>query len=141
MVAGSRPTPRQRTYAAMVENQMDTVSQEFPRLYYEWMEAVRSRDMPSLDRVLAAEYVYTASGQSRVDRQRWLEMVSMYDLQTFEFTQLDVRLYGEVALVLCEYRQTGTVAGEARTGTFFITDVWVRRDRRWQVVARSAILT
>jgi len=114
---------------------------EFALLYNEWMEAVRRRDLASLDRVLAAEYVYTASGQGRVDRQRWLEMVSVYDLQTFEFKGLDVRLYGEIALVLCEYRQTGTVAGEARTGNFLITDMWVRRDSRWQVAARSSILT
>ena len=120
---------------------MNSVSQEFLRLYHEWMDAVRTRDMSSLDRVLAAEYVYTATGQGRVDRQRWLQMVSIYDLQTFEFTHVDVRQYGEVAVALCEYRQTGTVAGEPRSGNFLITDVWVQRDSRWQVVARSSILT
>lgn len=120
---------------------MNAVHQEFSRLYNEWMDAVRRRALTSLDRMLADEYVYTASGQGRVDRQGWLRMVSVYDLQTFEFPRLDVRLYGDVALVLCDYRQTGTVDGNVRSGNFLITDIWVRRDGRWQVAARSSILT
>jgi hypothetical protein len=42
--------------------------------------------------MLAVEYVYAASGQGRVERQGWLQMASVYDLQTFEFERLDVRL-------------------------------------------------
>jgi ketosteroid isomerase-like protein len=120
---------------------MNAEHQEFSGLYDLWMEAIRSRDLASLDRMLADEYVYTASGQGRVDRQGWLRMVSVYDLQTFDFPRMDVRLYADVALVLCEYRQTGTVGGQVRSGTFLITDVWVRRDGRWQIAARSSILT
>lgn len=123
------------------DNEMNAVHQEFSRLYNEWMEAVRRRDLAWLDRVLADEYVYTATGQGRVDRQGWLRMVSVYDLQAFEFPRSEVRVYGDVAVVLCDYRQTGTVGGAVRSGNFFITDVWVQRDGRWQVVARSSILT
>jgi ketosteroid isomerase-like protein len=103
---------------------MNALDQEFSRLYDEWMHAVRRRDLASLDRILADEYACTASGQGRVDRQGWLQMVSVYQLQSFEFMRLDVRLYGDVALVLCDYRQTGTVGGEARSGNFLITDLW-----------------
>ena len=119
---------------------MNPVAEEFSRLYKEWMEAVRRRDMAWLDHLLADDYVYTASGQGRVDRDGWMEMVSVYTLQSFEFRQLDVRSYGDAAVVLCDYLQTGAVGGEARTGDFLITDTWVRRDGRWQVAARSSIL-
>ncbi len=119
---------------------MNAVDQEFSRLYNEWMDAVRRRDLALLDGILADEYVYTASGQGRFDRQGWLQAVSVYDLQTFEFRRLDVRLYGDVALVLCDYRQTGAVRGEPRSGDFLITDLWVKRSDRWQVAARSSIL-
>ena len=30
--------------------------------------------------------------------------------------------------------------GEPRSGEFLITDTWVKRDGRWQVVARSSIM-
>jgi ketosteroid isomerase-like protein len=116
-------------------------TRSFFRLYNEWMEAVRRRDLALLDRVLADEYVYTASGQGRVDRAGWLRTVSVYDLQTFEFPRLDVRLYGDVALAECQYRQTGAVDGQPRSGDFLITDTWVRRAGRWQIAARSSILT
>jgi Domain of unknown function (DUF4440) len=119
---------------------MNAVQQEFARLYDEWMVAVQHRDLASLDRVLAYEYVYTASGQGRVNRQGWLKMVTAYDLKSFEFPRLDARMHGDMALVLCEYRQTGTVGGVGRSGDFLVTDIWVRRDGRWQVAARSSIL-
>lgn len=34
------------------------------------------------------------------------------------------------------YEQQATVFGEDRSGAMLVTDVWVKRDGRWQVVAR-----
>jgi ketosteroid isomerase-like protein len=118
---------------------MDATDQEFRSLYQAWMGAVQRRDMATLERILGADYIYTASGQGRKARQGWLETVAVYDIQAFDFPRIDVRRYGDVAVVLCDYRQTGAVHGEARSGEFLITDAWVRRDGRWQVVARSSI--
>ena len=120
---------------------MNAAAQEFAHLYNEWMEAVRRRDLAWLDHLLADDYVYSASGQGRVEREGWMKMVSAYTLQRFEFRQLDVRVYGDAAVAVCDYRQAGSVGGEARTGDFLITDTWVRRDGRWQVAARSSIMT
>jgi hypothetical protein len=52
----------------------------------------------------------------------------------------DVRLYGDIAVVLPHYRQTALVNGVPRSGEFLITDVWVKRNGTWQVVARSSIM-
>ena len=119
---------------------MTTVEQELVALEREWMDAVRRKDTETLERIVGTDYVYAASGQGRWSRQRWMETVRIYDIDRFEFADVDVRPYGDVAVVLSDYRQDATVAGERRSGDFLLTDVWVRRDGRWQVVARSSIL-
>lgn len=118
---------------------MPSIEEELRERYQTWMEAIQRKDLATLDRVLGEEYVYTASGQGRWSRQGWLDTVAIYDIHRFELRALDVRTYDEVAVALTEYWQEATVAGAVRSGTFQITDVWVRRDGRWQVVARSSI--
>lgn len=113
---------------------------ELVELERTWMDAVRRKDLETLDRIVAPEYAYTASGQGRWTRQRWMETVSVYDIHRFAFDDVDVRAYGDTAVVLSRYRQEASVDGVPRSGDFLITDIWVRRDERWQVVARSSIL-
>jgi ketosteroid isomerase-like protein len=118
---------------------MTSAEEEFIALEQAWMEAIQRKDLATLDRILAPEYAYTASGQGRRTRQNWMETVAVYDIEDFTILDIDVRLYGDVAVVLPDYRQTAVVNGEPRSGDFLITDVWVRRDGAWQVVARSSI--
>jgi ketosteroid isomerase-like protein len=106
----------------------------------QWMEAVQRKDLAAPDQILGEDYVYTASGQGRWSRQRWLETVAVYDVDRFAFLDVDVRPYGDVAVVLSRYEQEASVAGARRSGEFLLTDVWVRRDGRWQVVARSSVM-
>lgn len=119
---------------------MTTTEQDLTRLEHAWMEAVQRKDTEALERILAPEYAYTASSQGRWSRQGWLETVAIYDIHRFEFVEVDVRPYGDVAVVLSRYRQDASVGGAPRSGEFLITDVWVRRAESWQVVARSSIL-
>jgi ketosteroid isomerase-like protein len=119
---------------------MSTPEHELIALEQEWMDAIQRKDFPALDQIVGPDYAYTASGQGRWSRQRWMETVPVYDIHTFEFLAIDVRVYGDVAVVLPHLRQMASVAGATRSGEFLLTDVWVRRDGRWQVVARSSIL-
>lgn len=117
---------------------MDDV-ERFARLESAWMEAVQRKDHMALARILAPEYTYTAGGQGRWSRQQWLDTVAIYDINRFEFLEVDVRRYGDVAVVLSRYWQDGIVSGVPRSGEFLITDVWVMHDGSCQVVARSSI--
>lgn len=118
---------------------MDTTQGEFSALYHRWMQAIKEKDMQTLEGILGAEYVYTASGQGRFTREGWLRAVPAYDIESFTFPKIDVRPYGDMAVVIVEYRQAAIYQGARRSGNFLITDVWVHRDDRWQVVTRSSI--
>ena len=66
--------------------------------------------------------------------------VAVYDIISIDLLKLDLRQYGDIAVALTEYHQDATVRGSPRSGDFLITDAWIKRDGRWQVVARSSIL-
>jgi ketosteroid isomerase-like protein len=119
---------------------MTDTNVELAALGQGWMEAVQRKDVAALEQILASEYAYTASGQGRKSRAQWLETLPIYDIHRFEFTEVDVRDYGDVAVLISRYRQDASVGGVPRSGEFLLTDVWVRRDGRWQVAARSSIL-
>lgn len=114
--------------------------QEVIDLTQAWMEAVQRKDTETLERILAPEYTYMASGQGKLSRDEWLDLLRIYDLHGFEFVETDIRRYADVAIVMSRYRQTASVGGVPRTGEFLITDVWTIQEGSWRVVARSSIL-
>lgn len=113
--------------------------QELKRLSVAWMQAWKDGDRATLERLLAEDFVLvlSASTERPVGRARWLEMAfGGYTCESFEYRSQHVRLLGDTAIVASVYTQKASVAGQDRSGEFFLTDVWQQRGGRWQVVAR-----
>ena len=104
-----------------------------------WLAAILAKDLVLLDSFLAGEFVYTASNHGRRNRQEWLDSIADYQFSRLELLETNVTSYGDVALVHARIRQDATLAGQVRVGDFLITDVWVKRDGRWQVVSRTSV--
>ena len=115
-----------------------TVEDEILRLANEWMDAVRQKDLETLESLVAPEYMLQAPGIGRMPREQWLAAVSVYDIQSFEFDDVQVHLYGDTAVMRSRYAQKATYQGRDRSGEFLVTDVWVGREGRWQVVSRHS---
>ncbi len=115
------------------------MSDELIRLQHEWAAAVQRRDMDFLERLLGEEFTLT-TGRKGVEvrtRQEWLDITrDRYEVDSWEYEEMDVRVYGDAAVVRSRYRQTGRMDGADRALTYLMTDVWVRRDGRWQAVTR-----
>lgn len=115
--------------------------QEFIKLEQEWMEAVQKQDDPALNRIMARDFVHTTSmipGRS-TDKAQFIE-VSVQPttrLGTFSFDQVVVRLVGDLAVVNALYSQKARQGEISFNGDYFLTDIWVKRDNRWQVLARN----
>jgi hypothetical protein len=119
---------------------MDDVREEIRRLQDEWTAAIRARDRDALEHFLGAEYALS-SRLGFIDRARWLEIaLTRYEIDTwsFEDSRIDVYAGGEVAVSRSRYRQIGRIGDLDLSELFVLTDVWVRRDGRWQVVARHS---
>ena len=113
-----------------------TAEDEFLRLANEWMGAVRRKDVERLETLVAREYMLQAPGIGRMPPDQWMAAVSVYDIQSFEFDAVQVHIYGDTAVMRSRYTQKATYQGRDRSGQFLVTDVWIRRDGRWQVVTR-----
>lgn len=102
-----------------------------------WMDAFRRNDADELERLLAPEYALV-SRMGVMARDEWLAVARDYDIEDFRFEESDVHVYGHVALVRSRYWQQANLRGQSLTGTFLLTDVWVRDDEGWKVVSRHS---
>lgn len=112
---------------------------DLPALSVRFMEAVRDRDLPFLEAHLGEEFTLT-TGRAGVPvrgRAEWLAVTrDRYAIESFSFEQLDAFDYGPVGVVRSRYLQRGSMDGEDRSSTYLMTDVWVERDGRPQLVTR-----
>ncbi len=119
--------------------QADDSEQDLMRLEHDWMRAVQELHITFLDDLLGEEFTLT-TGRPGVEirqRQEWLDITrERYVINAFRFESLDVHLYTDAAVVRSRYTQRGRMDDLARDQTFLMTDVFVRRDRRWQAVTR-----
>jgi len=116
----------------------EQAEQEIRNAQQHWMETAIRKDEPVLRRILGDEYRLITGRLGFVDKDGWLAMGPDYTIEEFEYMESDIHVYGEVAVSNSLYWQKATYKGEELSGEFYLTDVWVRRDGRWQVVTRHS---
>ena len=98
------------------------------------------RDAAFFERVEADEFVFTDSGGGLTTKAEDVAGVKAPPnpdarLLAYDVDDVQVRLYGDAAVVTGRVTTRQLVKGEERTGRSRFTDVFVRRDGRWQLVA------
>ncbi len=105
----------------------------------EWMSAWQRQDVARLEEILAPEFALTSARTDQlVDRTAWLQMLGQVRNDSFEYFDFRVNVFGDAGVVQSRMSQVATVGGQPWNETFMLTDVWIRRDGRWQVVARHS---
>jgi ketosteroid isomerase-like protein len=117
---------------------MNQAAQEIRDMQQRWMDAATRRDEPALEAILGDEYVLISARLGIVDREGWLAMGPDYEIQEFEYLESDIHVYGATAVSNSRYRQRASFKGQGLSALFYLTDVWVKRDARWQVVTRHS---
>ena len=98
--------------------------------------AIERRDVTAADRLLGAEYALRAQGLGEMPRAQWIAALPEYVVHSYELSDIRIDMYGETGLMRSRYKQDATVFGKDRSGAMLMTDVWVKRDGRCQLVAR-----
>lgn len=114
---------------------------ELIELQNAWMDAWRRGDEPRLREIIGDEFTLTSARSDRLmDKSEWLALATggRVVAESFDYRDFRVQPYGEVAIVKSRMRQKATVDGAPWDAEFMLTDVWIRRDGRWQVVARHS---
>ncbi|MGI9076917.1 MAG: nuclear transport factor 2 family protein, partial [Gemmatimonadaceae bacterium] len=112
------------------DQQMEA-EEQIRKLQNEWMQAWVREDRATLERILAPDYklIVSSMPDRPVSREQWLALIGRYTAEGVAYDKMVVRLFGDTAVVSSLLNVTGAkVDGLDRSGTFFITDVWQRRD-------------
>ena len=99
-------------------------------------QAIVSNDLEGIGRLVTDDWIIIDPNGEIVDRARFFEVIKSGALthEMMESEDLRVRVYGDSAVVTAVTRTRGTFMGEEFSTQERATDVFVKRDRRWQCV-------
>lgn len=117
---------------------MVSVTLELVELSRNLVRAVQEHDVGALEELLAAEFTLQgAAGQ--LDRDAFLEAAAgPYEIDAFAYEEIDPEVYGDTAVLVSRYEQSARLHGRDLSHRMHVTDIWTRRDGRWQIVRRHA---
>ena len=117
------------------------VEQELVKMENEWARAWQLPDPSALENIIADDFTLISSrskGEITNKRQYIDSTLKLVRGDGYSFERMNVRVYGDTAVITAQFQQNATFAGHDWSGEFLLTDVWVKRDGRWQVVARHS---
>ena len=116
------------------------VAHELVELANDLARAVSEHDVPRLEELLAEEFTLQgAAGQ--LDRDAFLAAAAgPYEIDDFTYEEIDPEIYGNTAVLVSRYSQVARLDGRDLSHRMNVTDIWTRRDGRWQIVRRHATL-
>jgi ketosteroid isomerase-like protein len=115
--------------------------EDLQALQHHWMRAVQERDMARLGDLVAEGFRFTAIHlhPEPMNRRQWLDAArSGYTIVTFAYEDMEVEVFGDTGVVHSRYSQIASYATVNLSNLFRLTDVWVRLDGHWRVVARHS---
>jgi hypothetical protein len=117
-----------------------TVVHELIELSHDLVRAVQAHDVVRLERLLAGEFTLLGAA-GELDRAGLLEAAGgRYEIDSFCYEEIDTEIYGNTAVIVSRYTQTARLDGRDCSADMHVTDIWVRRDTRWQIVRRHATI-
>jgi ketosteroid isomerase-like protein len=107
-----------------------------------WAAATAAKDLPTIQGLLAGDYVGVTAGGNIVNKAGLLAELRR-DKNTYDSVanaRLDVRIHGSTAVIVGTTKQRGKdAAGKPFSYTYRWTDTWVERNGTWQCVASQSI--
>ena len=115
----------------------DNVEQTIRQLDREWIKAYSRRDTAVLDRIYADDLIVTNPDGSVGNKT---EEIAGIKSGTFTFESITnedvrVRVFGDMAVVTGRSKMKGRYKDQDISGGYRYTDVYIKRQGRWQAVA------
>ena len=112
------------------------VEADLVKLEKEFAQAIVNNDLEGIGRLVTEDWIIIDPNGEIVDRARFFEVIKsgalMHDIMESE--DLRVRAYGDNAVVTALTRTKGKFMGQEFSTQERATDVFVKRDGRWQCV-------
>ena len=117
-------------------DQRMTAEEELLKLEKEFAEAIVRNDLEGIGRLVTDDWIIIDPNGEIVDRARFFEVIKSGALthDLMESEDFRVRVYGDSAVVSAVTRSKGKFMGQEFSTQERATDVFVKRDGRWQCV-------
>lgn len=102
-----------------------------------WTESYKHRDVSLLSSLLAEDFIITIEDGSTYGKVGYISHSadSSVHVEVAELSDLRVRMHGDTAIVTGAYHETGESKGKHYEYRDRLTDVWMKRDGKWHVIA------
>jgi ketosteroid isomerase-like protein len=113
-----------------------TAEEELLKIENGFTEAIVKNDPEAIGRLVADDWIIIDPDGGIVERTRFFEVIKSGALthDMMESEDLRVRVYGDSAVVTAVTRTKGKFMGQEFSTQERATDVFVKRDGRWQCV-------
>jgi ketosteroid isomerase-like protein len=107
-------------------------TEELTKLAEDWAAAEQRGDAAFLEGALTDDFVGVGPLGFMLNKQQWVgRYAGGLSYESFTFDEVDVRIYGDTAVVTGRQKQAGGFQGNDVGGEFRTTLVLVERDGRW----------
>jgi len=112
------------------------LEEELLKIENEFAEAIVRNDLEGIGRLVADDWIIIEPDGGIVDRARFFDVIKSGALthEMMESEDLRVRVYGDSAVVTAITRTKGKFMRQEFSTQERATDVFVKRDGRWQCV-------
>jgi ketosteroid isomerase-like protein len=133
---GEEATPAVPPAAAPAESR-EQVEATIAQLEREWVAAIVKKDAAALDRLLADEFNGTSPTAHTYTKKSAIDDLAggTYIVDSMELDEVSVNPYGDTAVAFTSQEEKSKYGGKDLSGHYHYTDVWAKRDGRWQAVA------
>lgn len=116
---------------------VQTVQAAVVQLEKDWVAAISKKDVAALDRLLADDFVGTSPTAHTYTKTNAIDDLknAKYVVEAMNLDDVSVNVYGGTAVAFASQEEKSHYAGADTSGHYHFTDVWVKKDGRWQAVA------
>lgn len=114
-----------------------SIIDEIIRVEQRWVQAHRDLDLPTLEEILAEDYVQIRADGEVIGKAEAMQSYRSGN-RRWDFAQSDqhrLRVYGDVAILVGRWTGRGVNDGEPFDYRARFMAIYVRRDKRWQLAA------
>ncbi len=117
-----------------------SAEQTLLKIEQEWSEADLRRDPAALDRILADDWIGIDFEGTLLTKPEALRGIASGSgsLQSTALRDMKVRIYGNTAVITGTDTEKGEYHGQDSSGKYLWTDVFVKKNGRWQAVSSQS---
>lgn len=122
------------------KSEKQSAEQALLQLEHEWSQADVQKDAAALNRILADDWIgidFEGTALTKAQALRGIGSGSG-SLESTVLSGVKVRIYGNTGIVTGTDTEKGEYHGKDSSGKYLWTDVFVRRNGRWQAVSSQS---